>query len=261
MLNRTYASDVNQIQNIKLSDIIGQPQVIGVLELNLQAFHSIRKDSPAKPPQLGPGLFSGPSGTGKTITVKAAHNSIGNSKFIAVNGVTLGKKGEFFSVMMDADDNTTVFIDEAQAVDKKTQQLLLTAISERRLDVPVGDFNAERFTISLANFTLFLATTDEHCLIAPLRNRMRFICRFDYYQIPDLIEIVRKRADDLRWRYESDEVLEMIAKRAKATPRLALESNLHHAWSQAVRNQRDIITVNPNSAVWAKINFFGKFYR
>ena len=35
----------------------------------------------------------------------------------------------------------------------------------------------------------------------------------------------------------------MIAKRAKATPRLALENNLHHAWSQAVRNQRDIITV------------------
>jgi Holliday junction DNA helicase RuvB len=145
--------------------------------------------------------------------------------------------------MMNADDDTTVFIDEAQAIDKKTQQLLLTAISERKLDVPVGDFNAERFTISLANFTLFLATTDEHCLIGPLRNRMRFNCRFDYYQIADLIEIIRRRADALRWQYESGEVLELIAARAKGTPRLAIESNLHHARSQAVRNRRDVITV------------------
>ena len=243
MLNQTCASDVNQIRSIKLSDIIGQPQVISVLKLNLEAFHSIRKISPANKPRFGPGLFSGPSGTGKTVTANATHNAIGNSKFIAVNGVTLGKKAEFFSTMINADDDTTVFIDEAQAIDKKTQQLLLTAISERKLYVPAGDFSAERYTISLANFALFLATTDEYCLIGALRNRMRFNCRFDYYQIKDLIEIVRNRADDLRWRYESEEVLEMIAKRAKATPRLALESNLHHSWSQAVRNQRDVITV------------------
>ena len=243
MLNQRCASDVNQIQNIKLSDIIGQPQVISVLELNLQAFSSIRKDSPEKPPQFGPVLFSGPSGTGKTMTAKATHNAIGNSKFIAVNGVTLSKKAEFFSTMINADDNTTVFIDEAQAIDKKTQQLLLTAISERKLNVPAGDFTAERYTILLANFALFLATTDEYCLIGALRNRMRFNCRFDYYQIIDLIEITRKRADALQWKYESEEVLEMIARRAKATPRLALESNLHHSWSQAVRNQRDTITV------------------
>lgn len=243
MLNKKCAGDVNQIQNIKLSDIIGQPKVIGVIELNLQAFHSIRKDSPTKTTQFGPALFSGPSGTGKTMTAKATHNAIGNSQFITVNGVTLSKKAEFFSVMINADDNTTVFVDEAQAIDQKTQQLLLTAISERKLYVPAVDFSAERYTITLANFALFLATTDEYCLIGALRNRMRFHCRFDYYQIKDLIEIVRKRADALQWRYESDEVLEMIAKRAKATPRLALESNLHHSWSQAVRNQRDIITV------------------
>jgi len=243
MLNQTCASDVNQIRSIKLSDIIGQPQVISVLKLNLEAFHSIRKISPANKPRFGPGLFSGPSGTGKTVTANATHNAIGNLKFIAVNGVTLDKKAEFFSTMINADDNTTVFIDEAQAIDKKTQQLLLTAISERKLYVPAGDFSAERYTISLANFALFLATTDEYCLIGALRNRMRFHCRFDYYQIKDLIEIVRNRADDLRWRYESEEVLEMIAGRAKATPRLALESNLHHSWSQAVRNQRDVITV------------------
>ena len=192
MLNSACATDVNHIRNMELSDIIGQPQVISVLELNLQAFQNLRMSSPGSKPQFGPGLCSGPSGTGKTVTVKAAHNAIGNSKFIAVNGVTLGKKGEFFSVMMNADDDTTVFVDEAQAIDKKTQQLLLTAISERKLHVPVGDFNAERFTISLANFTLFLATTDEHCLIGPLRNRMRFNCRFDYYQIADLIEILRR---------------------------------------------------------------------
>jgi holliday junction DNA helicase RuvB len=243
MANQIYASDVSYTEKIELSDIIGQPQVKSVVDLNLDAYKSLKKALPAKPPQFGPGLLSGPSGTGKTMTGKSIHNAIGNTRILTVNGVTFSKKGEFYATMVDADDDTTIFIDEAQAIDKKTQHLLLTAISERKVDIPVGRNGEERYTLFLPNFALFLATTDEYCLIAALRNRMRFHCRFDYYQNQDLIEIVKRRADVLHWKYESEQVLEMIAKRAKGTPRIALETNLHHSWSQAVRNQRDIITV------------------
>jgi Holliday junction resolvasome RuvABC ATP-dependent DNA helicase subunit len=66
--------------------------------------------------------------------------------------------------MISVDDTSTLFVDEAQAIDKKTQQLLLTAISERTVDIPAGRDYEERYTLFLPSFALFLATTDEYNL-------------------------------------------------------------------------------------------------
>ena len=41
---------------------------------------------------------------------------------------------------------------------------------------------------------------------------MRIYCRFEYYSINDLTNIVKQRADALGWKYESIEVLNEIAK-------------------------------------------------
>ena len=60
---------------------------------------------------------------------------------------------------------------------------------------------------------------------------MRIYCRFNYYSIEDLTNIVKQRADSLSWKYENDEVLETIAMRSKQTPRLALNRNLQMAYN------------------------------
>lgn len=72
---------------------------------------------------------------------------------------------------------------------------------------------------------------------------MRIQCRFDYYSVEDLVEIIRQRAAALDWQYESDEVLQMIAQRAKATPRQALHRNLQTCWEVAMSHDRNLITL------------------
>jgi Holliday junction DNA helicase RuvB len=143
---------------------------------------------------------------------------------------------------MNADDNTTVFIDEA-TMNIKTQNVLLTALSERKLYIPKSGNRRTSYTVPLANFTLILTTNFEHQLSDALRNRMRICCRFNYYSIDDLITIIKTYATSLKWQYESDEILRIIASRSKQTPRLALNRNLQMVWNVCVSHNRDTMTL------------------
>jgi len=80
-------------------------------------------------------------------------------------------------------------------------------------------------------------------LSEPLRKRMRIECRFKDYSAEDLIEIIRQRVKALNWQYESDEVLRIVAQRAKRNPRQALHKNLQMCWDVAKSHDRDVITL------------------
>lgn len=155
----------------------------------------------------------------------------------------MSNKLALFSVLICADSDTTVFIDEAQGMNSKAQQILLTALSEKKLFVPSNKSSDHSCTIPLANFTMIFATTDEHMLQGPLLNRMRICCKFEYYSVKDLVEIVRQRADALNWQYESDGVLRIIARGAKGIPRLALNRNLQTCWYVTISHDRNVITL------------------
>ncbi|MHC5061243.1 MAG: Holliday junction DNA helicase RuvB C-terminal domain-containing protein [Planctomycetota bacterium] len=243
MKKNTIGTDINQIKLTSLSHIQGQPQVIDNLELHLRAYFNTRSAGENSDLFFGPVILCGPSGTGKTMVAKAIHAELGNLKLIETNGVTINKKSELFSIFINADTNTTIFIDEAQGMNSKAQYILLTAISERNLCVPAGISINCNHTIPLANFTLIMATTHEYLLQDALRNRMRVYCRFNYYSANDLVEIVRQRADTLKWQYESDEVLQIIAERAKGIPRLALNTNLQTCWHVTKSHNRNMITL------------------
>jgi len=235
--------DINQVEITSLCHIRGQPQVIETLSVNLRAYYNIRATSRNSPPTFGPVLFGGPTGAGKTLVARALHAELANIKWVETNGETVNHRLELCSILMHADENTTVFIDEAQGMNAKTQHLLLTAISERKLYVPAGIYTSRSQAIPLSNFTLILATTHEYLLQEALRNRMRIYCRFTYYTLEDLIEIVRQRAHALQWPYESEEVLTIIAQRAKGIPRLALNTNLQMCWNVTKSCDREMITL------------------
>jgi holliday junction DNA helicase RuvB len=117
----------------------------------------------------------------------------------------------------------------------------LTAISERKLYLPRNHSSKVPRTIPLAPFVLILATTHEFQLQIALRNRMRIYCRFDYYSIDNLVEILRQRIRSLGWAYESEDVLHFLGSRSKKTPRLSL-NYLQMAFNVASSNSRTIIT-------------------
>lgn len=171
--------DINQIKIKSLSDIQGQPHVIKTLKLHLEAYYNIRSNYENSDLVFGPVILTGPSGTGKTLVANAIDAELGNSRLIESNGVTINKKSELFSILLNADANTTIFIDEAQGMNSKSQHLLLTALSEKKLYVPSGIVSANSHIIPLSNFTMILATTHEYQLQEALRNRMRIYCRFD----------------------------------------------------------------------------------
>ena len=243
MQERITGTDVNQVQITCLNHIQGQRQVIESLEVNLRA-HFNAKSSSSKPVTFGPVILCGPSGTGKTLGAKALHAELGNLKLIETNGVTINKRTDLFTVLLDANENTTIFIDEAHCMNGKAQHVLMTALSERKVYVPSGLTVASAHVIPLANFVMILATTHEYCLQEALRNRMRIYCRFTYCALNDLVQIVRQRVQALNWEYESDEVLRIVAQRAKKTPRQALHVNLQMCWNVAKSHDRDLITLD-----------------
>ena len=242
MSDKTVGTDINQVEITSLSHIHGQPQVQELLRVSIDAYFQNKANNEKS--TCGPFLLLGPSGVGKSLTAKAIHCELANLRLIESNGEMLNNTNELMSALLTADENTTVFIDECQALGTRSQHILLTAISEKKLYVPRGVSSKSKREIPLANFVLILASTHEFQLQAALRNRARVYCRFDYYSIDDLTQIVKQRADALNWQYESIDVLAEIAKRSKQTPRLALNRNLQMAWNVCSSNDRFIITMD-----------------
>ena len=190
-------SDVNQVEPSSLSHIIGQKQVIDLLRIQLRAYFNVRSATGNGDQSFGPVALAGPSGTGKTLIAKAIHAELGNLRLYHTNGEATNTQCELYAILLRADEHTTVFIDEAHGMNSKAQQILLTALSERKLFVPSRTSSDHSCTIPLDSFTMIFATTDEHMLQDPLLNRMRICCRLQYYSVQDLVEIVRQRADAL----------------------------------------------------------------
>lgn len=241
MADKTIGTDVNQVEITSLSKIRGQKKVTDLLKVNLDAFFQSRQNE--KPGSFGPALLVGPSGTGKSLVSKALHAELANLNLIETNGEMLSNSSELVSILLSATEDTTIFIDECQGMNSRSQHILLTALSEKCIYVPNRGNKKSKRSIPLENFTLLLATTHEYYLQDALRNRIRIYCRFEHYCLDDLVEIIRQRALALGWNVESEQVLIEIAKRSKKTPRIALNRNLQMCWNVCSSQGREVITM------------------
>ena len=133
-------------------------------------------------------------------------------------GQSITSIGDLNALLLAAADNDIIHIDECHELDKQFQTALYLAIDKRTIFV-----NSKRSPqpIPIADFTLLLSTTDEYCLLAPLRDRMKLTLRFEYYSEEELTSCFATAAKALGWPID-DKVLPLIAQRARGVPRLAL---------------------------------------
>ena len=78
----------------------------------------------------------------------------------------------------------------AHELAKPLQTALYLALDKRTIFI-----NTKNSTqgIPVADFTLLLSTTDEYCLLQPLRDRMKLTLRFEFYSDEELSTLTRHR--------------------------------------------------------------------
>jgi Holliday junction DNA helicase RuvB len=223
---------------LTFNDILDQPEAV-------EGMRTIAKSDSSRFNHNGNTslLFTGPSGTGKTFCANVLHNELGNDEFLKFNSEGFNKSDLYKCLFGHDKDNgrITVFLDEAHALDKKIQNILLTAVSEGFVNSPKAE-QGRSYPIPVAPFTLILATTHEYKLIEALRNRMTMIIKLSFYNNNALSRIVLNYVHSHDFEFENESLCRQIAERAKNTPRLAVNRIASMAMRVAAGESRDIIT-------------------
>ena len=205
-------AEINDVAPTSLKHLIGQRSVIDQVSVALEAAFADGK-------RMDSALLVGPPGLGKSALAHVIAAEMATTLH-EVLGQSISCVGELNALLLAAKDQDVVHIDEAHELGKSLQTALYLASDQRKVILNLGRSNGVE-SIPIADFTLLLSTTDEYCLLQPLRDRMKLVLRFDFYSQEEVELVVRHRAKALRW--ELDEGVSMqIAKRARGTPRIAL---------------------------------------
>ena len=140
------------------------------------------------------------------------------SEFHEALGQSIANVSDLNALLLAASDKAIIHLDEAHEIDRKLQTALYLALDKRKVFATGGKCV---HSIPIEDFTLLLSTTDEYCLLQPLRDRMRLVLRFDFYSDEDLTTMLRHRIKALAWNVH-ESLLPLIAQRSRGTPRSAL---------------------------------------
>ncbi len=196
-----------------LDDFVGQR---GLRE-NLKVFIDAAR---SRAEALDHTLFYGPPGLGKTTLSQIVSRELGVG-FRATSGPLLVRSGDLAAILTNLQPRDVLFIDEIHRLQPAIEETLYPAMEDFRLDLIIGEGPAARTVrIDLPPFTLIGATTRSGLLTQPLRDRFGIPLRLQFYDVDELLAIVRRGARKLHFALSEDGALE-IARRARGTPRVA----------------------------------------
>jgi Holliday junction DNA helicase RuvB len=219
-----------------LADFVGQERVKEQLSIALEAAH-------ARGEALDHVLLAGPPGLGKTSLAQIVRNELGVG-IRQVAGPALERKGDMAAILTSLEPRDVLFVDEIHRLNRAIEEILYPALEDFRLDIVVGQGpGARTLTLDLPPFTLVGATTRTGLLTTPLRDRFGLTFRLDHYAPDELARIVRRSARILAVDV-ADDAAELIAGRARGTPRIA---------NRILRRVRDVAEVRHEGVVTTAI--------
>jgi Holliday junction DNA helicase RuvB len=209
-MDENRANEISDVAPSSLAHIVGQRSVIDQLRVAIDAaFEDGRK--------LDSCLMVGGPGLGKSALARVISNEMATD-FHEVIGQSITSPADLNAFLLTASEKSVCHIDECHELKPTFQTALYLALDQRTLFMGGGKSIQ---SLPIADFTLLLSTTDEYCLLQPLRERMRVVLRFEFYSEDELATLLKHRAKCLRWDVE-EAVMPLIAQRSRGTPRLAL---------------------------------------
>jgi Holliday junction DNA helicase RuvB len=220
------------------NDYIGQERVKRNLKVILRAAQK-RKESPDHL------LFYGQTGLGKTTLAYLVAKELGVDIKIT-SGPAINKAGDLVAALSSLEAGNIIFIDECHRLNKSIEEILYSAMESRKLHLVIGKGLGSRLlTIDLPPFTLIAATTRVDLLSSPLRSRFGAVFSFEYYNIQEIKEIIRRSAKILNLEI-TEEAIALLAKVSRFTPRVA---------NRLLKRSRDFADVNGFKKIDIKIVF------
>ena len=197
----------------RLSDYIGQQQVVETLEIAIQA--AKKRGEP-----LDHILFHAPPGLGKTTLAHIIATEMG-VRIVTSSGPALEKGGDLISILTHLEKGDVLFIDEIHRLPKVVEEFLYPAMEDFCIDFIFDKgAHARSHRYRLERFTLVGATTRAGLLTAPLRERFGILRHLDFYSVEELCQVVR-RSSALMGVPIDEEGTNEIAKRSRGTPRIS----------------------------------------